>query len=264
MCLHPPPSKRLPRNNHDAFLRVVEQCLSGLGLLRPGECRAKGGAPRSLVESLTVDLDRIWGDLEGQIGQAVSEGKTAKVDWQAINAAFITFQGDMEDVLSGAVEEAMKAGIQEAGDSLGEEIAFDSVDPAVLSSLQGQAVMLCESTKAKVEGDVKAALQESVRLGENLTQAMERLQSISSLTAYETERIARTELARAANTGRLHGYKGRVKKVRWVIGPAYNGECACGEMAGEYTLDEALGLSMPLHPNCDCYWVPVTSSRLAA
>jgi hypothetical protein len=250
------PVPRLAKSELEDLHRHAEQALAFLGILQPGQGRAQGGPPQDVVDALTADLDRLWEELAQSIQQALreSQGKTA-VDPAALETLFAGFQSHFEDLLTHAVGEAIQAGVADAGEDLGEEIAFASVDPGLVQSLQQQAVILCEATTAKIRGSVKAALVESMRLGENLTQTIARLQSLSSLSTYEAERIARTELARAANAGRLQGYKGRVEKVRWVLGPTYAGGCACGDMAGVYTLAEAAGLSMPLHPNCDCLWV---------
>ncbi len=252
------------RSELEELDRRVEQALSWLGLVRPGRGRAQGGAPRELVDGLVVDLDRLWEELARDIEGTLREGggKTV-VDQGALQSLLIGFQSRLEGIWTAAVAEAVAAGVAHAGNQLGAEVTFSAVDPSLLSSLQSQAVTLCEATAAKIRGDVQAALIESVRLGENLTQTIARLQSISSLTAYDAERIARTELARAANAGRLQGYQGRLTHVTWVLGPTYKGGCACGEMAGTYTLEEASGLSIPLHPNCDCLWRPATEEEVA-
>lgn len=238
--------------------RLCEQCLSGLGVLRPQDVRAEGGTPQDVLRPLLVDVSRLYDDLLTAIRESVhdKDGK-AVLDEAALSSAVSAWESGFALLLEKAVNDAVQAGLQSAADELGVEVSWLKVDQGIISALQAQAVNLCEATAAKIKGDVKTQLLESLRLGETMTQAMERLQKISSLTGYEAERICRTELAKAANTARLQGYKGRVEKVKWVLGPAYNGNCGCAEMAGEYTLEEASQAQMPLHPNCDCYWVAV-------
>jgi len=69
------------------------------------------------------------------------------------------------------------------------------------------------------------------------------------LQKYRTERIARTETAKALGEGELQGYKQMgVEKVRFNADP----ECCdlCAEKDGQvYTIDEAQGV-IPVHPNC--------------
>jgi hypothetical protein len=253
------------RSELEEVHRRVEQALAWLGVIPAGQGRAKGGAPRHLVRSLSADLDALWETLARDIEQSLHEkdGKAA-VDDAALQSALVAFQSEFEQALTATIEEAVKAGIAHAADQLGQDVSFSPVDTGILEALQGQAINLCESTAAKIRGDVKHQLYECVRLGENLAQAIERLQSISSLTTYEAERIARTELAKAANAGRLMGYKGRASHVVWVLGPTYRGGCECAEFAGTYALEEAAGVPMPLHPNCDCYWRPATEDEAAA
>ena len=246
-----------------AILRLVEQCLSGLGILRPSGCRAAGGVPKKQLNNLLVDLSKVYDALDGAIEAALHENHDGVVAWDqgAIDDAAYSFQADMERSLLKSVEAAIQAGLSDAADALDEpDIVYTNVDPGIVANLEGQSINLCAKTAAKITGDVKGQLLESQRLGETMNQAMDRIRSISSLSDYEIERICRTELAKAANAARLEGYKGRVEKVMWVLGPAYRGGCGCAELAGEYTLEEAQGLQMPLHPNCDCFWAPVLAA----
>jgi len=76
------------------------------------------------------------------------------------------------------------------------------------------------------------------------------------LQKYRTERIARTETAKALSEGELQGYKQMgVEKVRFNADP----ECCdlCAELDGQvYTIDEAQGV-IPVHPNCECTFTAV-------
>lgn len=264
MCRTCAPPPRLRKNELEEAHRQVEQALAWLGIVPAGRGRAQGGAPRDILDQLTADLEELWASLLRDLEGVVREhgGKTIYSE-DGLQSAVIAFQYRFQDLLTASVEQAVQAGMAHAADQLG-DVSFGGADAGVLQSLRGQAINLCEATAAKIRGDVRHQLLESVRLGENLTQTIQRLESISSLTTYEAERIARTELAKAANAGRLMGYQGRVTHVVWVLGPTYNGGCACGEMAGTYTLEEAAGLSMPLHPNCDCLWRPATDEEIAA
>lgn len=239
--------------------RLIEQTLSWLGFLRPRDCRAKGGAPKKVLTTVLVNLKGVYDAFEAALADDLRD-KNGVVDWDAVGlkAAAARFEYDLEAELIKAVDAAIDAGLADAADALGEpDIVFTKVDGAIVENLKSQTINLCAKTAAKVHGDIQGQLLESQRLGENMFQAMERIKSISSLSDYEIERICRTELSKAANAARLQGYKGRVEKVEWVLGPAYNGGCGCGDLAGVHTLEEALGLQMPLHPNCDCYWLPV-------
>lgn len=243
----------------EAAHRLVEQCLSGLGWLEPRDCRASGGAPKALVDSFAVDLEALYEEFLLQAEKALkAKGASFSFETGDIDALAAALGKDLERVVLRAVDAGLRAGFEDAADQLGAPaVAAQAPSSPLLDALTQQAVVLSEATAAKISGSVKGQLLESVRLGETMTQAMDRLLKISTLSDYEAERICRTELAKAANAARLEGYAGRVEKVRWVLGPAYKGGCACAEMAREYTLQEARGAQMPLHPNCDCLWEPV-------
>ena len=73
------------------------------------------------------------------------------------------------------------------------------------------------------------------------------------------EVVARSEVSRAANEGKLMQYKeqNKVEKVEWV---ATQGERTCEfcrQLNGKvFEINKAKGL-MPKHPNCRCTWAPI-------
>jgi len=73
-------------------------------------------------------------------------------------------------------------------------------------------------------------------------------------------RIARTETSKIANEAVLEKYKasGVIEKVEIVLGGDPCPDCIDAQQGGPYTLDEVLGL-LPLHPNCVCTYIPITS-----
>jgi SPP1 gp7 family putative phage head morphogenesis protein len=80
----------------------------------------------------------------------------------------------------------------------------------------------------------------------------------ADMSGYEAERIARTEVLRAANEGRLRAYHAEgVGRVEFV---AADDERTCPECNAEdgkeLTLAEAGGL-LPLHPQCRCTYIPI-------
>jgi hypothetical protein len=243
----------------DKILSTTEQCLCACGILEPGHCRAKGAVPQGLIAKVSADLKALLDEWQAAIEKVVKEKKDKLVWSDAKLAAYEdSLWKDLEKTLLDGLDKSLKAGLKDASSELGVEIKFSSIDKELITVLEKQQVNLSENIAAKVTGNAKQALLESQRLGENLSQAIDRLQKISTLTPYEAERIARTELGKAANTARLQGYKGRVEKVEWVLGPAYGGGCACGDYAGVHTVEEAETLPMgSVHPNCDCYWVPI-------
>lgn len=256
----------LPRNVRLKLLEAVEGVLCASGALSPRLVRSGGGTP-SVWKDVAVNVKVLYEAFLAELLLAIHEDAKGSVGWSSpsLNAALDKLGLGLQRILADAVDQGVAAGLEAAAKQLDDpSIVFTSVDTGILETLKGQAITLSEATAAKIRGDVKRELYESVRLGETTQQAMDRLKSISSLSDYEAERIVRTEMAKAANTARLQGYKGRLSHVVWVLGPAYKGGCGCPDLVGTYTLEEAMSLSMPLHPNCDCYWRPASDEEALA
>jgi len=70
-----------------------------------------------------------------------------------------------------------------------------------------------------------------------------------------TTMVARTEMNRALNNGRVYGYQQSdiAKSLRWVTNP---GACElCTPMNGQiYSVEESMDV-LPYHPNCRCTWI---------
>lgn len=69
--------------------------------------------------------------------------------------------------------------------------------------------------------------------------------------------LARTEVNRAQNEATLNRYTEHgVKKTVLLVGPGPCPTGICDDHAGEYTINEARGIT-PIHANCNCAWAPV-------
>lgn len=247
------------QKEEEKILRATEQCLCHLGILTASDCRAKGGAPKKLITALAIEIADLLEELQDVYHKIVYE-KNDKVYYSAnyLEKYEETLWLDLQQTLNDYIDKALEFGINDAADDLGVKIGFEAIDKQIISILEEQELVLSQTTASKIFGNIKQTILESQRLGDNLEQTIQKLQSISTLSHYEAERIARTELSKAANIARLQGYKGRINKVEWVLGPAYNGICACGNYAGVHTIEEAETLPMStVHPNCDCFWSPV-------
>lgn len=256
----------------NAKLTKIEQGLCMCGVLHPGDCRAKTAAPKKLVTKLAIDLERIVKLWKKAVLEVVFETKgKVKYDEDLLRDLEDRLWKDLEEKLVDGVDAALRFGVEDAASQLGIEIKFSSIDKDIIAVLEKQAVTLSELTAKKLNGSAQQALLESQRLGENLQQTIDRLRASGKLSQYEAERIARTELSKAANTARLQGYKGRVEKVEVVLGPAYKGGCECAENVGVYKVDEAQDKLPPYHPNClakdtDIYtrrgWINIAEASL--
>lgn len=245
----------------EKLLILTEQCLCGCGVLEPGDCRAKGAVPQGLVRKLTDKLASLVESWSADLSKIVKYENNKVVYKEAALAALEDkLWKNLEKSLLASLKDALKAGLDDASSDLGIEIEYSSIDEDLIKVLEKQEIVLSEMTAKKMAGNAKLALLQSQQLGETVYQAKERLKKISTLTDYEAQRIALTELGNAANKARLEGYTGRCKKVEWVLGPRYDGKCACGDLAGIYTVEKAKTLKMCPHPNGDCHWTPVADS----
>jgi len=173
---------------------------------------------------------------------------------------------EFEDILFAFTVEAALAGgeraIALAEEATGVEFGrmFHFVDVDALRYLQENAISLSETTAARLTGNLEEAIQAGIREGKPISEVVKDVHSVfTNLKEYEAERIARTEIARGANTGAISGYKEMgIAKAEWY---ANSGACVeCEGMAGNvYPVDEAN--MIPLHPNCYCFWLPVVGKE---
>jgi len=84
--------------------------------------------------------------------------------------------------------------------------------------LQTYALKLSGRVTDEIETEVKTEIMTGLNKGENISKIEKRIRDVFDATRYRAELIARTEMARAVNVGRLEGYKrAGVEKVQFIV-----------------------------------------------
>ena len=161
---------------------------------------------------------------------------------------------EFEKILLEYSEEATIAGGQMAMET---GMMFNFVDEEAIAFLKDNASELSSSSLDRLQGNLDETIAQGVAEGKSQRAIVKDLNGIfDNMAAYETERIARTEVARGVVNGSLLGYgQMEVEKVEFVSNA---GACTelCEPLNGTImTLSEAKGL-IPVHPNCECFWIP--------
>lgn len=99
---------------------------------------------------------------------------------------------------------------------------------------------------------LKEELTQSMILGESMNKATKRIRKRMGSGAYESERLARTEIMRASNTAHLKAYEeNNIKLVEWIATEDERTCEICGPRDGKiYRIDNVP--LIPAHPNCRC------------
>lgn len=114
--------------------------------------------------------------------------------------------------------------------------------------------------KERLGRNLRIGLTQSMILGEGIPELTRRIQNGINTSEYNAERVARTEVKRVSYVSQVEAWKSQgVKEVRYMC--ANNGgdsrTCEyCKSLHGNtYTVGEEP--SLPRHPNCRCWYVPV-------
>lgn len=153
--------------------------------------------------------------------------------------------------------------------------------PETIQWIQDHTFQFAKQINGTVETMLKESLSLGIQAGESIPAFRKRIQEVFNLRRSQAERIARTEMNRAANGGTVEAWKqsGIVTEVIW---DAANDACPfCYQMHGTvvaldgtfisggedaigYVDDSQVRLPMnygdvhhpPLHPNCRCTLIP--------
>jgi len=165
-------------------------------------------------------------------------------------------RAEFQTILWEYQEEATIAGGQAAVEQISAGMIFNFVDKDALKYMEDNASELSRSTLERLQGNLDEKIAQGLAEGKAQKAIVKDLNTIfDNMATWESERIARTEVARGVVNGSLLGYKQMdVEIVEWVTN---EGSCElCDAMQGELmSIEEAMG-SIPLHPNCYCFWIP--------
>lgn len=164
----------------------------------------------------------------------------------------ILFQFMVEAGVSGA-EAAIEQG-KAQGVEYGHNFHFEDVD--ALRYFNENSIALAESSASRLKGNLEEVIRAGIRDGKPIAEVTKDVHAVfDDFRGWEAERIARTEIARGANTGAIVGYREMGIKTAEVVANA--GACPiCAALNGElYPVDKAMQV-LPRHPNCYCFWIP--------
>ena len=159
------------------------------------------------------------------------------------------------------IQEFYRIGAELGYEDIEQSLAYTIADQEALFNVSKYNFDLITNVNQELRTGIKEVIFNAVATGEGYTTTMRRLQELP-LTPINTnisvrtraEMIARTEYARAVNTGTLQAYANYgVDQV--VINTSHDGlvcdYCVMLEKDNPYTLQEAMKL-LPAHPNCRC------------
>ena len=143
-------------------------------------------------------------------------------------------------------------------------------DPEAIEYLKQRQFILSQKTIDRLHGDLRFHLLEGIRANDSIKEMVERIRPIfDRMKDYELERLARTEILNAMNTGRLNAYEksGIVKYVQWKCHKDARTSDICKRLDGqiiklgeELFTDPETGAQFrnpPAHPNCRSTIIPL-------
>ncbi len=149
--------------------------------------------------------------------------------------------------------------------------AFDTIDGRALDALARYNIKLLGTVSDRLLDDIKINLQAGILSGRDIGQIALDIGDVikpsdkdklrfAGKKVFKTaqnriEVIARTEMMRAYNQGRVHLYKSmNVEKVIWYTAMDERVCPVCGPLNGqEFELDQIPPI--PAHPQCRCLWL---------
>lgn len=159
-------------------------------------------------------------------------------------------------------EEATRLGTVEGTRILTQMVGFDVRHTVAEEWLREHAIefgreyagIISETTNKRI----REALVKGLKEGDNLLGLRDRVKGIyEQFPNYRAQMIARTESSRAYSMGNLEVYGDvGVEKVSLIGCDTNCGQCGPIMAGGPYTIEEAAGIEMTLHPNHAGDWKP--------
>ena len=153
-------------------------------------------------------------------------------------------------------------------------VAFDfnrsKPDPGAIDYLKERQIILSDKSASVLEGNLKYELLQGLQNNESIDQIKRRLDTIFTGNMVNTERIARTEVLNAQNSGRLSAYQqsGVVEYKMWQAAvnnarTAADSKRLHGQIQklSDPFVDPKTGdacMHPPNRPNCRCTLLPLT------
>lgn len=240
---------------------------------------------RALEDDLIAALKRFWQNEQNHLLRHVRENwekEISQEDMDLIDQLLEELgQEGLERLLRSYIFQAMEDGGILAYNELGMGADWELVDPNAKLFLEEYPNFLANEKYNGIRERLRETLIEGIERGESVVLLQDRISAVyNQLKGIDAERIARTEMVKAANRGKLAGYmqSGVVRGKQWIAvlddrtcpfcegmgGKIQSLESNFWEKGDVMEIDgstlkfdyEAI-LTPPLHPMCRCTLVPV-------
>lgn len=153
------------------------------------------------------------------------------------------------------------------GFAAAQRLASQTASVSSVKLLASRTFVEMEEVNSRMAARMSRALATGLMSGASSEEIASEIADVTTLSANEAARVARTELVRAHAEGQLDGFTAmRVQNVKVLAEYATAGDtkvCAkCKGMDGAVVaIEDARGI-IPLHPECRCAWVIAAATEL--
>lgn len=167
------------------------------------------------------------------------------------------------------IQQFYETGAKLGYSDLGAKLVFTEADKEALYYLKDYNFELIKDLNKELEIGIREVITQSVLEGNGYKETTRQLLELpltpinSNISLRQrAEMIARTEHARAINTGTMQAYTNQgVTQVNILTAGDSNvcDDCLYEESENPHTIEEAMSL-LPMHPNCRCSYTPVVET----
>lgn len=240
---------------------------------------------RALEDDLIKNIKKYWQNEQNELLRHIRENwkkEISQEDLDLINELLeLLGEKGLAELLRPYIFQALEDGGRHAYDELGISADWELVDPNAKLFLEEYPAFLANEKYNGIREKLRETLIEGIEKGESVVLLQDRISAVyNELKGISAEMIARTEMVRAANRGKLAGYaqSGVVVGKQW-IAVLDDRTCPfCEGMAGKtkpleanywdkgdvmevngstLKFDYDAILAPPLHPMCRCTLVAV-------
>lgn len=177
----------------------------------------------------------------------------------------------MADDINASLQEAHRLGGTKGLDDIGVGGTFTDIDDAALNYYRNYSLVLSTKESQQALNAMKTTIFTGLQQGKGIDEIARGLRSdvlpfrakvpktadeLDRMIRNRSRMIARTEVIRASNMGRLDAYrKHDVEKYEWVT--ELNPCPRCADLEGQQFSTKDRGPMPPLHPNGRCTIIPV-------
>lgn len=242
-------------------------------LILASEDWAKGYKDKPEVLAKLIKAEAKLGRIMRKYFRTLAKERVDKfINWQLYSAQLIkaysyslvvdvteidSEQGELISLIHDPILEVVSLGALTAEAQYNIDLGLTTGNQAILKQTTKYVGDLVKGVTDTTKDRIKQSIDTSIRLGETMQQASERLRDNGINDAYRAEMIARTETVRAYNQGiTVFGQESNATGKIWELSSAPCEICQENDSGGEpipFEDDYPSGDSEPpAHPNCRC------------